>query len=302
MNKIQQSTPFSQVRITDPGGGGRWDFSIGGGELTLIAGPCALESPELGLEVAETVRDICRSFDINYIFKASFDKANRTSVDSYRGPGLEEGLEQLSHIGRKAGVPVITDIHESWQAERAAKYADILQIPAFLCRQTDLLLAAAKTGRPLNIKKAQFLAPLDMAHVVKKCRDGGAGAVMLCERGTFMGYGRLVTDMTSLPLMRSLGCPVVFDGTHSVQAPGAAGGASGGDRRLVLPLVRAALAAGVDALFLETHPDPDRAKSDGPNMVPLSKMKFLLEQAAELHAIVGEIIGMPSLDWAEAQE
>jgi len=302
MNKIQQSTPFPPVRITDPRGEGRWDFSIGGGELALIAGPCALESPELGLEVAETVRDICRSFDINYIFKASFDKANRTSADSYRGPGLEEGLEQLAHIGRKAGVPTITDIHESSQAGPAARAVDILQIPAFLCRQTDLLAAAAKTGKPLNIKKAQFLAPLDMAHVVKKCRDGGTESILLCERGTFMGYGRLVADMTSLPLMRSLGCPVVFDGTHSVQAPGAAGGASGGDRRLVLPLVRAALAAGVDALFLETHPEPEKAKSDGPNMVPLNRMKFLLEQAAELHAMVREIIGMPSLDWAEVRD
>lgn len=299
MNKIQQSTTFSPVRITDPTGQARWDFVIGGAELALIAGPCALESPELGLEIAETVRDLCRPLDINYIFKASFDKANRTSISGYRGPGLEEGLEQLAAIGQKAGVPTLTDIHESWQAEPTAEVVDILQIPAFLCRQTDLLLAAAETGKPLNIKKAQFLAPLDMEHVVKKCRDGGSNSIMLCERGTFMGYGQLVADMTSLPLMRSLGCPVVFDGTHSVQAPGAAGGASGGDRRLVLPLVRSALAAGVDALFLETHPEPHKALSDGPNMVPLSRMKFLLEQAAELNAVVREAIGMPSLNWAE---
>jgi 2-dehydro-3-deoxyphosphooctonate aldolase (KDO 8-P synthase) len=301
MNKIQQSTPFSPVRITDPTGQARWNFVIGGAELTLIAGPCALESPELGLEIAETVRDLCRPFGINYIFKASFDKANRTSISGFRGPGLEEGLQQLADIGQKAGVPTLTDIHESCQAKSAAQAVDILQIPAFLCRQTDLLLAAAKTGKPLNIKKAQFLAPLDMEHVVKKCRDGGSTSVMLCERGTFMGYGQLVADMTSLPLMRSLGCPVIFDGTHSVQAPGAAGGASGGDRRLVLPLVRSALAAGVDALFLETHPEPDKALSDGPNMVPLSRMKFLLEQAAELNAVVREAIGMPSLTWAEEQ-
>ena len=272
-------------------------FAIGNG-LALIAGPCSLESLELGLEIAQTLSTLCAERGVPCAFKASFDKANRTSAHSWRGPGLEKGLEQLAQIKKATELPVVTDIHESWQAEPVGEVVDIVQIPAFLCRQTDLLAAAAKTGRPLNIKKAQFLSPMDMAHVVKKCRDGGAEAVMLCERGTFMGYGRLVADMTSLPLMRSLGCPVVFDGTHSVQAPGAAGGASGGDRRLVLPLVRAALAAGVDALFLETHPDPDRAKSDGPNMVPLNKMKFLLEQAAEFHAVVREIVGMPSLDWA----
>lgn len=298
MSDKEQSATFTPVRVEDPSGGGRWNFSIGEGSLALIAGPCALESFDLGLEIAETVRDICRPLGINYIFKASFDKANRTSLKGFRGPGLEEGLVHLARIGRKAGVPVLTDIHESWQADSAARSVDILQIPAFLCRQTDLLLAAARTGRPLNVKKAQFLAPWDMKHVLEKCREGGAPSVMLCERGTAMGYGQLVVDMRSLPVMRSFGCPVVFDGTHSVQMPGAAGNASGGDRRFILPLARAALAAGVDALFLETHPCPEKALSDGPNLVPLGKMKFLLEQLAELHALVRDRLGMPSLGWA----
>ncbi|MDI9371004.1 MAG: 3-deoxy-8-phosphooctulonate synthase [Synergistota bacterium] len=287
------------VRIRDDSPECRWDFSIGEGRLALIAGPCSLESRELGLEIAGTVRDICRELGINYIFKASFDKANRTSLSSFRGPGLEEGLEQLARIRDEAGVPVLTDIHESWQAEPAAEAVDVLQIPAFLCRQTDLLLAASATGRPLNVKKAQFLSPDDMRHVVEKCRSGGASGLMLCERGTFMGYGRLVVDMTSLPIMRSLGCPVVFDATHSVQAPGAAGGASGGDRRLVQSLARSAVASGVDAVFLETHPFPERALSDGPNLVPLHRMRFLLEQLVELHDLVASRLGYSSLEWAE---
>ena len=287
------------VRIRDDSPECGWDFSIGTGELALIAGPCSLETPELGLEIAETVRDICRELGIGYIFKASFDKANRTSIAGFRGPGLEEGLEQLALIRRSVSVPVLTDIHESWQAEPTARVVDVLQIPAFLCRQTDLLLAASATGKPINVKKAQFLSPGDMRHVVDKCRSGGASGLMLCERGTFMGYGRLVVDMTSLPIMRSLGCPVVFDATHSVQAPGAAGGSSGGDRRFVLPLARSAVASGVDALFLETHPTPERALSDGPNLVPLHRMRFLLEQLVELHNFVTSSFGPSSLDWVE---
>ncbi len=300
---------IAPVRIVDcaperetpgkPMPGKRWDFAVGDGSLTLIAGPCSLESPDLGLEIAETVRDLCASLGVNYVFKASFDKANRTSLSSFRGPGLESGLDQLARIRRTISVPVLTDIHESWQAEPAAAAVDILQIPAFLCRQTDLLLAAARTGRPLNVKKAQFLSPGDMKHVVEKCREGGSSGVMLCERGTFMGYGQLVVDMRSLPLMRELGCPVVFDATHSVQMPGAAGGASGGDRRFVLPLARSAVAGGIDALFLETHPCPEKAKSDGPNLVPLKRMRFLLEQIAELHRFVGERLGSASLSWTE---
>ena len=289
---------FLAVPVADLSPEKRWNFTIGDGGFVLLAGPCSLETPELGLEIAETVRDICASLGISYVFKASFDKANRTSLDSFRGPGIEQGLEQLAEIGRRAGVPVMTDIHESWQAEPAARYVDILQIPAFLCRQTDLLLAAAATGKPLHVKKAQFLSPHDMKHVVEKCRGGGASSVLLCERGTFMGYGQLVVDMRSLSLMRSLGCPVVFDATHSVQMPGAAGGASGGDRRFILPLARAAVAAGIDALFLETHPCPEKARSDGPNLVPLKKLPFLLEQLLELHEVVSGSLGMPSLDWA----
>lgn len=294
----KQTGEVNPVQLIDPSPEKRWNFTIGDGDFVLFAGPCSLESPELGLEIAGTVRDICASLGISYVFKASFDKANRTSLDSFRGPGMEQGLEQLAEIGRRAGVPVMTDIHESWQAEPAARYVDILQIPAFLCRQTDLLLAAAATGKPLHVKKAQFLSPHDMKHVVDKCRGGGASSVLLCERGTFMGYGQLVVDMRSLSLMRSLGCPVVFDATHSVQMPGAAGGASGGDRRFILPLARAAVAAGIDALFLETHPCPEKAKSDGPNLVPLKKLPFLLEQLLELHEVVSGRLGMPSLDWA----
>ncbi|MCL2010175.1 MAG: 3-deoxy-8-phosphooctulonate synthase [Synergistaceae bacterium] len=259
------------------------DFIIGGGGFALMAGPCSLESLELGMTVAETVRDLCAERGIFYIFKASFDKANRTSISSRRGPGLKKGLEWLAEIKEKMNVPVMTDIHEQWQAEEVGKTADIIQIPAFLCRQTDLLTAAAGTGRVLNVKKAQFLAPEDMAHVVGKCREAGNGRVLLCERGTTMGYHQLVVDMRSLVTMRALGCPVVFDATHSVQNPGALGGASGGDRSMALPLARAAAAVGIDALFVETHPEPDSAESDGPNMIPLSGMGDFLDQVLAIH-------------------
>ena len=258
------------------------DFSIGDGKLTLMAGPCSLESLELGMRIAQTMRDVCMQRGVHYVFKASFDKANRTSMNSWRGPGLTKGLEQLSQIKKELCVPIVTDIHEHWQAEEVGNVADIIQIPAFLCRQTDLLVAAAGTGRVLNIKKAQFLAPEDMANVVEKCREAGNDKVLLCERGTTMGYHQLVVDMRSLVVMRGLGCPVVFDATHSVQKPGALGGASGGDRKMALPLARAAAAVGIDALFVETHPDPDHAKSDGPNMIPLSEMGGFLDQVTAI--------------------
>ena len=203
--------------------------------LTVLAGPCSLESPELGLEVARTMKGLCEARGLPYVFKASFDKANRTSLRSWRGPGLEKGLEQLARIREAAGVPVVTDIHESWQAEPVGRVVDIVQIPAFLCRQTDLLVAAAATGKIVNIKKAQFLAPEDMAHAAAKCREAGNDRVLLCERGTTMGYHRLVVDMAGLVSMRALGYPVVFDATHSVQRPGGLGGSSGGDRTLALP-------------------------------------------------------------------
>ena len=260
------------------------NFTIGDGNLTLIAGPCSLESLELGMEVAQAMRDLCAARGVHYIFKASFDKANRTSMTSWRGPGITEGLKQLAQIKEALKTPVLTDIHEPWQAEDAGRTADVLQIPAFLCRQTDLLLAAAATGKILNIKKAQFLAPEDMKNVANKCREAGNGRVLLCERGTMMGYHQLVVDMRSLVTMRALGYPVVFDATHSVQRPGALGTASGGDRAMALPLAQAAAAVGIDALFVETHPNPDAAKSDGPNMIPLSEMDVFLDRVLAIHA------------------
>ena len=256
---------------------------IGDGSLTVMAGPCSLESLELGLEVARTMKALCAERGLPYVFKASFDKANRTSIHTWRGPGLEKGLNQLAQIKQEVGVPILTDIHESCQAEPTGRVADVIQIPAFLCRQTDLLVAAAKTGKIINIKKAQFLAPEDMAYAAAKCREAGNDRVILCERGTMMGYHRLVVDMTGLPAMRELGYPVMFDATHSVQRPGGLGGMSGGDYRLALPLARAAAAVGIDALFAETHPDPKEAKSDGPNMIPLSEMGDFLDQVLAIH-------------------
>lgn len=257
-----------------------------------------LESLELGMQVAGEMKEACERRGFGYIFKASFDKANRTSIDSERGPGLEKGLEWLARVKSELGVKVITDIHEPWQAEPVAAVASMLQIPAFLCRQTDLLVAAARTGKPLNVKKAQFLAPEDMGPVVAKCRAAGAAGVVLCERGTTFGYHRLVVDFPSLLLMRSLGTPVMFDATHSVQRPGGLGTASGGDRRFVLPLLRAAVAIGVDAVFLETHPDPESAKSDGPNMVPLYRMRKVLDQIMQVDKVTRIDLGFADLNWA----
>jgi len=247
-----------------------------GEPLMVIAGPCVLESEELALGIAERLRSLAESLPVHLIFKGSFDKANRTSVDSYRGPGLEAGLAILERVKRATGLPVTTDIHEAGQAAPVAQVCDLLQIPAFLARQTDLLVAAAATGRPVNVKKGQFMAPGDMQHVVGKLESAGCRQVLLCERGTFFGYGRLVNDMQSLPRMRALGAPVVFDATHSVQEPGGLGAATGGNRAMVEPLARAAVAVGVDALFFETHPEPEHAKSDGPNMVPLAEFGPLL--------------------------
>ncbi|MDR0764387.1 MAG: 3-deoxy-8-phosphooctulonate synthase [Synergistaceae bacterium] len=255
-------------------------LGIGGHKLVIAAGPCVLESLELGMRVASELSVLCERFGLGYIFKASFDKANRTSIRSGRGPGLETGLEWLAEIKRATGAPILTDIHEPHQAEVAARVADMLQIPAFLCRQTDLLAAASRTGRPLNVKKAQFLAPGDMASVLQKCRESGASGVVLCERGSSFGYHELVVDFRSLVIMRRLGVPVMFDATHSVQSPGGMGGASGGDRRFALPLARAALGIGVDALFIEVHPSPDEAMSDGPNTIPLDYMSHVLDEVA----------------------
>ena len=240
-----------------------------GHPLLVIAGPCVLEEESEALEIARRLRADVADLPVQLVFKASFDKANRTSVESYRGPGLEAGLAILDAVKRETGLPVTTDIHEPSQAAPAAEICDLLQIPAFLVRQTDLLLAAARTGRAVNAKKGQFLAPWDMRHVVAKLEAGGCRNILLCERGTFFGYGRLVNDMRSLPQMQSLGVPVVFDATHSVQEPGGKGATSGGLREMVEPLARAACAIGVDGFFFETHPTPDQAASDGPNMVPL---------------------------------
>ncbi len=252
----------------------------------LIAGPCVLESLDLALEVAEFMREAARREGFFYVFKSSFDKANRTSLGSFRGPGLEKGLTWLAEIKERVGVPVTTDIHETYQAEPVAEVADLLQIPAFLCRQTDLILAAARTGKPLNIKKGQFMAPWDMRYALEKARAGGAEEVLLTERGTTFGYRNLVVDMRSLVIMRSLGAPVIFDVTHSVQLPGGGEGASGGDRRFAFPLARAAVACGVDGLFMEVHPDPDRALCDGPNSLPLSEVPAILRVLKDLYGVL----------------
>ncbi len=263
------------------------NYVIGSGEkLTLLAGPCVLEGLDRCLLIGRTIKEICQRLDINYVFKASFDKANRSSYHSFRGPGLKKGLEMLKTIKEELGVPVVTDIHETYQAEPVAEVADILQIPAFLCRQTDLLHAAAQTGKIVNVKKGQFLAPEDMRNVVDKLHESGCEQIMLTERGASFGYHNLVVDMRSLPIMRSFGYPVVMDGTHSVQLPGGNGTTSAGNREYVEYLVRAAVAVGVDALFLEVHDNPEEALSDGANMVYLDKLEDLLKDAVAIHEIV----------------
>lgn len=252
------------------------------GKFTLIAGPCVIESEENVMFIAEFVKGIAERLDLDYYFKASFDKANRTSISSYRGPGIDKGLEILRKVKDTYGLKICTDIHEPWQAEKAAQVADIIQIPAFLCRQTDLLVAAAKTGKTINIKKAQFLAPWDMKNVVKKVEDSGNHNIMLCERGTSFGYNTLIVDMTGIVEMKKFGYPVVMDATHSVQKPGGKGNATGGNREYVEPLAKAAIAAGADALFFEVHPDPDDALSDGPNMVKLDEFEGLLQRVIKV--------------------
>lgn len=256
------------------------------GKFTLIAGPCVIESEENVKLIAEEVKKIAERLELDYFFKASFDKANRTSIASYRGPGIDEGLRILKEVKEVYGLKICTDIHEPWQAEKAAEVADILQIPAFLCRQTDLLVAAAKTGKTINVKKAQFLAPWDMANVVRKLEESGNRNIMLCERGSVFGYNTLVVDMTAIVEMKKFGYPVVFDATHSVQKPGGKGNATGGNRENVEPLAKAAVAAGADALFFEVHPDPDNALSDGPNMVKLSEFEGMLKRIIKVYDAV----------------
>jgi len=259
--------------------------TIGGdAPLALIAGPCVLQSRELALHIAQAIARIGGEFRIPVIFKASFDKANRMSLDSFRGPGLEEGLAILRAVKEETGLPVDTDLHEAGQAAPVAEVADLLQIPALLCRQTDLVVAAAKTGKPLLIKKGQFMAPEDMGPIVAKATASGNGGMLLCERGTSFGYHRLVVDMRGLAIMRSSGWPVVFDATHSVQLPGGAGSASGGEREFVAPLARAAAAAGIDALFVETHPDPASAGSDPDTQIPLADLPALVKHVLAIAA------------------
>lgn len=262
------------------------DFTVGNGELFLMAGPCVIEDPDRTLAIGKRAKEICQKVGIPYIFKASFDKANRSSISSYRGPGLKEGLRILADIKKELQVPVVSDIHSIEQVEPAAEVLDILQIPAFLCRQTDLVVGAAKTGKCINIKKGQFLAPKDMANVVGKVEEVGNPNLMLTERGASFGYNNLVVDMRSFPIMRSFGYPVVFDATHSVQLPGGAGTTSGGQREFVPYLARAAAAAGVDGFFMEVHDNPAEALSDGPNMVRLDELEALLRDLVAINNLV----------------
>ncbi|NUQ34451.1 MAG: 3-deoxy-8-phosphooctulonate synthase [Planctomycetaceae bacterium] len=257
-----------------------------GGELFIIAGPCVLEDDNVPLEIGRRMAEACAELDLPYIFKASYDKANRTSNKSFRGPGIEKGIEQLLQIRDKLGVPVLTDVHSVDDALKAGAAIDVIQIPAFLCRQTDLLEAAASTKACVNVKKGQFLAPWDAKNIVEKLKAFGAKTFMLTERGASFGYNTLVSDMRSIPIMKEFGCPVVFDATHSVQSPGGMGETSGGDGKYAPVLARAAVAAGCDGVFAETHIDPSKAKSDGPNMIPLADMPALLRQLKAIRRVV----------------
>lgn len=263
------------------------DFEMGAGNpLVLMAGPCVLENLDRCIYIGKTIRDITQRLGIPYIFKASFDKANRSSFHGFRGPGIEKGLKMLAEIKKELGVPVVTDIHTELQPEPVAKVVDVLQIPAFLCRQTDLLNAAAKTGAVINVKKGQFMAPKDMRNVVDKLLEGGNSNIILTERGASFGYNNLVVDMRSFPIMRSFGYPVVFDATHSVQLPGGAGSSSGGNRELAEYLARAAIGAGVDGLFMEVHDNPEEALCDGPNSLYLDQLEDILKDCLSIYNIV----------------
>jgi len=267
-----------KVQLTDK-------ITLGGDRMVLFAGPCAAESYDLCIETGTKVKEICAELGIDYVFKASFDKANRTSASSYRGPSMEGGLKTLERVRKDLNVPIVTDVHESHQCAEVASVVDVLQIPAFLCRQTDLLVAAAKTGKPVKVKKGQFMAPEDMKYAVDKVRGEGNNKVFLTERGTSFGYHNLVVDMRSLPIMRQYS-PVVFDVTHSIQRPGGLGGTSGGDRQFASYLAKAAAAVGVDGFFIETHPNPAKALSDGPNMVPLGELKEFVKSIFTIAKLV----------------
>lgn len=258
--------------------------AIGGkAPLLVIAGPCVLESEDIAFHTAETMKEICLALGFGFVFKSSYDKANRTSVGSFRGPGLDRGLRVLSDIKSGLGLPVISDVHSVEEVGPASKVLDALQIPALLCRQTDLIVAAAKTGKPVNVKKGQFLAPWDVKNIIEKFRSAGNEDLFITERGVSFGYNNLVVDFRAFPIMRSLGFPVVFDVTHSLQLPGGLGTSSGGQREFAAPLMRAAVAAGVDGIFFETHPDPDNALCDGPNMIPLNEVEEMLRTVKNIH-------------------
>ena len=260
-------------------------FEIGSKKLTIMAGPCAIESKDILFKTADYLRRLTEKLDINYIFKSSFDKANRSSINSYRGPGIERGLELLEQVKREFELPIVTDIHLPEQAAQVAEVADIIQIPAFLCRQTDILVAAAKTGKIVNIKKGQFLAPAQMASLAKKVSDSGNEQILLTDRGVSFGYNNLVSDMRAIPIMREIGYPVVFDATHSVQLPGGGGDCSSGERKFVETLAKSAVAAGADALFFEIHPDPDRALCDGPNMLSFEAAEVVFDICNKIYKL-----------------
>jgi 2-dehydro-3-deoxyphosphooctonate aldolase (KDO 8-P synthase) len=263
----------------------------GGSPLLWIAGPCVIESRDLTLSIAEELATLADRLGIQLVFKASFDKANRSSGKSFRGPGLDDGLRILADVRRQTGLPLTTDVHETAQVGPAAEVIDLLQIPAFLARQTDLVLAAGRTGRAVNVKKGQFMAPWDMRNVVAKMDEAGNPNLLLTERGSTFGYGNLVNDLRAIPWMQDLGRPVIFDATHSVQTPGSQGDRTGGDRRMIPPLARAAVAAGCDGVFVETHPRPDTSPSDGPNMIPLHELPLLIEQCTRIRQALAPPVG-----------
>lgn len=259
---------------------------FGSGDLSFLLGPCVVESYEHASKMATSIKEICDRVGVGFVYKSSFDKANRSSIESFRGDGMDRGIEILSKVKEDVGVPVVTDIHEPWQAEKAAQVADILQIPAFLCRQTDLLVAAAKTGKAVNVKKGQFLAPWDAKNIVEKLEAAGCENILLTERGASFGYNNLVVDLRSFPIMRSFGVPVVFDVTHSLQLPGGLGKATGGQAQYIEDFARAGVACGVDAVFMEVHDDPANAPSDGPNQLPLGRLESLLGKLKQIHQVV----------------
>lgn len=262
------------------------EVEFGGGDLSFMLGPCVVESPEHSLFMASAIKEICSRVGVGFVYKSSFDKANRSSIESFRGEGMEFGLSVLAEVKREVGVPIITDVHEPWQVEKAAEVANILQIPAFLCRQTDLLIEAAKSGRAVNVKKGQFLAPWDARNIVDKLSSSGCEKILLTERGASFGYNNLVVDLRSFPIMRSFGVPVVFDVTHSLQLPGGLGKATGGQSEFIENFARAGVAAGVDAVFMEVHDNPAKAPSDGPNQLPLDRLENLLVRLKQIQLLV----------------